>query len=109
MALRDGIGLLRTPVGNPGLASRRAKHLRWGALSAEGHGPRLFREFYDMHFLTCTSGTLRDEPTARALGRLGNVAPAINVEDYREQTVRRRGRGCTPRRKGPWSGFRARQ
>jgi MoaA/NifB/PqqE/SkfB family radical SAM enzyme len=54
---------------------------------------RLFREFHDMFFLTYTNGTLLDEATVRELGRLGNVAPAISVEGYREQTDRRRGAG----------------
>jgi MoaA/NifB/PqqE/SkfB family radical SAM enzyme len=54
---------------------------------------RIFRDFHDMFFLTYTNGTLLDEPTVRELGRLGNVAPAISVEGYREQTDRRRGPG----------------
>jgi MoaA/NifB/PqqE/SkfB family radical SAM enzyme len=54
---------------------------------------RLFREFHDMFFLTYTNATLLDEPTVRELGRLGNVAPAISVEGYEQQTDRRRGRG----------------
>lgn len=54
---------------------------------------RLFKKYNDMFFLTYTNGTLLDEPTVKALGRLGNVAPAISVEGYREHTDRRRGAG----------------
>jgi MoaA/NifB/PqqE/SkfB family radical SAM enzyme len=54
---------------------------------------RLFRDYNDMFFLTYTNGTLLDEPTARELGRLGNVAPGISVEGYQEHTDRRRGPG----------------
>jgi len=54
---------------------------------------RIFTKYKDMFFLTYTNGTLLDEPTVQSLARLGNVAPAISVEGYREQTDRRRGRG----------------
>jgi MoaA/NifB/PqqE/SkfB family radical SAM enzyme len=54
---------------------------------------RLFRKFNDMYFLTYTNGTLIDKKTADELGRLGNVAPAISVEGYREETDERRGEG----------------
>ena len=54
---------------------------------------RLFRRHNDMFFLTYTNGTLFDEPLAKALGRLGNVAPGISVEGFKEQTDRRRGTG----------------
>jgi MoaA/NifB/PqqE/SkfB family radical SAM enzyme len=54
---------------------------------------RLFRKYNDMYFLTYTNGTLLDEPTVRQLARLGNVAPAISVEGYREHTDARRSQG----------------
>jgi len=54
---------------------------------------RLFKDYNDMFFLTYTNGTLLDQPTVDALGRLGNVAPGISVEGYEEQTDRRRGAG----------------
>jgi MoaA/NifB/PqqE/SkfB family radical SAM enzyme len=54
---------------------------------------RIFRRYNDMFFLTYTNGTLLDQPTVDALARLGNVAPAVSVEGYREQTDRRRGQG----------------
>jgi len=54
---------------------------------------RIFRKYKDMFFLTYTNGTLLDEGTVRSLAHLGNVAPAISVEGYREQTDRRRGGG----------------
>jgi len=46
-----------------------------------------------MYFLTYTNGTLLDEPTVKTLARLGNVAPGISVEGYREHTDKRRGQG----------------
>jgi len=54
---------------------------------------RLFKKYNDLYFLTYTNGTLLDEQTVRTLGRLGNVAPAISVEGFREHTDKRRGRG----------------
>lgn len=54
---------------------------------------RLFKKYNDMYFLTYTNGTLLDAQTVRALARLGNVAPAISVEGFEEQTDRRRGHG----------------
>lgn len=53
----------------------------------------LFKKYKDMYFLTYTNGTLLDVSTVGALARLGNVAPAISVEGYAEQTDRRRGAG----------------
>jgi MoaA/NifB/PqqE/SkfB family radical SAM enzyme len=53
----------------------------------------IFRRYDDMFFLTYTNGTLLDERTVAALARLGNVAPGISVEGYRELTDRRRGAG----------------
>jgi len=46
-----------------------------------------------MYFMTYTNGTLLDQETVDVLARLGNVAPPISVEGYREQTDRRRGAG----------------
>ncbi len=54
---------------------------------------RLFKKYNDMYFLTYTNGTLLDEDTVKELARLGNVAPAISVEGYREHTDARRGDG----------------
>ncbi|HET7295382.1 MAG TPA: radical SAM protein [Vicinamibacteria bacterium] len=54
---------------------------------------RIFRDYGDMYFLTYTNGTLLDPPTVDALARLGNVAPGISVEGFREATDRRRGEG----------------
>jgi MoaA/NifB/PqqE/SkfB family radical SAM enzyme len=54
---------------------------------------RLFKKYNDMYFLTYTNGTLLDEPTVKTLARLGNVAPGISVEGYREHTDKRRGQG----------------
>jgi MoaA/NifB/PqqE/SkfB family radical SAM enzyme len=46
-----------------------------------------------MFFLTYTNGTLLDQQTVDALARLGNVAPGISVEGWRESTDGRRGPG----------------
>jgi MoaA/NifB/PqqE/SkfB family radical SAM enzyme len=46
-----------------------------------------------MFFLTYTNGTLLDQKTVDALAQLGNVAPGISVEGYRETTDARRGKG----------------
>ena len=54
---------------------------------------RLFARHKDTFFLTFTNGTRLDEPTVKTLAELGNVAPAISVEGYREQTDERRGPG----------------
>jgi MoaA/NifB/PqqE/SkfB family radical SAM enzyme len=54
---------------------------------------RIFREYSDMYFLTYTNGTLLDQQTVDALARLGNVAPGISIEGYREETDKRRGAG----------------
>jgi len=54
---------------------------------------RLFEKHNDMIFLTYTNGTLLDDETVKKLGRLGNVAPAISVEGYEEETDTRRGKG----------------
>jgi MoaA/NifB/PqqE/SkfB family radical SAM enzyme len=54
---------------------------------------RLFRRYEDMFFLTYTNGTLLDERLVTELARLGNVAPGISIEGYRELTDRRRGAG----------------
>lgn len=54
---------------------------------------RLFAKHRDMFFLTFTNGTRLDEPTVKALAKLGNVAPAISVEGFQAETDNRRGKG----------------
>ena len=58
---------------------------------------RLFRKYNDMFFLTYTNGTKFDEELAKELGELGNVAPAISVEGFAEETDARRGPGVYAR------------
>jgi len=53
----------------------------------------LFEKYNDNFFLMYTNGTLIDKPMAKRLSELGNVAPAISVEGYEEQTDARRGKG----------------
>ncbi len=54
---------------------------------------RLAERFGDRGFLVYTNGTLIDADIAKALGRVGNVFPAISVEGFEHQTDARRGRG----------------
>lgn len=53
----------------------------------------IYRKHSDVAFQIYTNGTLIDEETARTLGELGNVAPAISVEGFEQETDQRRGRG----------------
>jgi len=53
----------------------------------------IWEKHNDMFFLVYTNGTLIDEKMAEKLGRLGNVAPAISVEGFQEETDKRRGPG----------------
>jgi MoaA/NifB/PqqE/SkfB family radical SAM enzyme len=58
---------------------------------------RLFRKYNDMYFLIFTNGTLFDAPLVKELARLGNVAPALSLEGFEEETDRRRGAGVYAR------------
>ena len=58
---------------------------------------RLWKKHSDMYFMTYTNGTLLDQRTVDELARMGNVAPAISVEGYQEETDRRRGAGVFER------------
>jgi len=58
---------------------------------------RLFRKHNDMYFLTFTNGTRFDPALAGELARLGNVAPAISLEGFEQETDRRRGAGVYAR------------
>ena len=53
----------------------------------------IFEEFQGISFLVYTNGTFIDKEVADCLARLGNVAPAISVEGFEEETDRRRGKG----------------
>jgi hypothetical protein len=59
----------------------------------EGHVAADLPRYDDMFFLNYTNGTLLNPPLVDALARLGNVAPGISVEGYREATDARRGPG----------------
>ena len=54
---------------------------------------RMFKKYSDMFFLTYTNGTFLDADAAKKLAKLGNVAAAISVEGYEEETDERRGKG----------------
>ncbi|HHE47409.1 MAG TPA: radical SAM protein, partial [Candidatus Acetothermia bacterium] len=47
----------------------------------------------EMYFLVYTNGTLIDEETAKRMGELGNMTPAISVEGKVATTEERRGKG----------------
>jgi len=47
----------------------------------------------DCYFLCYTNGTLIDDRTARRLGEVGNLTPALSAEGLRERTDARRGAG----------------
>ena len=53
----------------------------------------IFKKHNDASFLVYTNGTLIDEEMAKKLGKLGNVAPAISIEGYENETDYRRGKG----------------
>lgn len=57
----------------------------------------LARKHRDCAFLAFTNATLIDEPLADALARVGNLAPAISIEGFAEETDMRRGRGTYER------------
>jgi MoaA/NifB/PqqE/SkfB family radical SAM enzyme len=53
----------------------------------------VFRRHSDVAFLVFTHGGLIDEKMAEKIIAVGNVAPAISIEGFREHTDRRRGAG----------------
>ena len=53
----------------------------------------LVEKHQDCFFLMYTNGTLIDDKTAKRMGKLGNIVPAISVEGLKESTDRRRGEG----------------
>lgn len=53
----------------------------------------LYKKHKDMYFQVYTNGTLIDKKMAKIIARLGNVAPMISIEGFKETTDRRRGRG----------------
>jgi len=57
----------------------------------------LFEKHNDVAFHVYTNGTLIDEELAKRLAESGNVAPAISVEGFREETDARRGQGVYAR------------
>ncbi len=53
----------------------------------------LWEEHSDMYFQVYTNGTMINEKTADRLAELGNVAPVMSLEGFREETDERRGKG----------------
>jgi MoaA/NifB/PqqE/SkfB family radical SAM enzyme len=53
----------------------------------------LCREHSDNYFMIYTNGTLINEKMAARMAEVGNIAPAISVEGYEEDTDLRRGKG----------------
>ncbi len=54
---------------------------------------KLYEKHNDVYFQVYTNGTLIDKNTAQRLAKLGNVAPMISLEGFREHTDKRRGKG----------------
>ena len=64
------------------------------AYRSEGKGALdLAARFPDCFFVMYTNGTLIDDRTAKRMGELGNLSPALSVEGMREKTDARRGDG----------------
>lgn len=53
----------------------------------------LYKKHKDMYFQVYTNGTLIDKKMAKIIAKLGNVAPMISIEGFKETTDRRRGKG----------------
>jgi len=53
----------------------------------------LYRKHRDIYFQVYTNGTLIDKAMAKTIAKLGNVAPMISLEGFREVTDNRRGKG----------------
>jgi MoaA/NifB/PqqE/SkfB family radical SAM enzyme len=53
----------------------------------------MYEKYDDVYFQLYTNGLLITEDVARRLSELGNVAPMISVEGFREETNSRRGEG----------------
>ncbi|HQL65623.1 MAG TPA: radical SAM protein, partial [bacterium] len=62
----------------------------------------IWKKHNDMFFLVYTNGTLIDEKMAEKLADLGNVAPAISVEGFKEETDKRRGPGVYEKISNAW-------
>ena len=54
---------------------------------------KLYEKHNDVYFQVYTNGTLIDKKVAQRLAKLGNVAPMISLEGFREETDERRGKG----------------
>jgi len=85
-------------------ALRQAKDMGIYFVTISGGEPLFWEPFVDVvrrhddvYFQVYTNGTLIDERMAANLSRLGNVAPAISVEGFREETDARRGDGVFDR------------
>ncbi len=57
----------------------------------------IFEKHRDAPFQVYTNGSLIDETMARRLAELGNVAPQVSIDGFREETDARRGRGTFDR------------
>lgn len=53
----------------------------------------LYKKHKDLYFQVYTNGTLIDKKMARIIAQLGNVAPMVSIEGFKETTDKRRGRG----------------
>jgi len=69
----------------------------------------IYAKHNDAYFQVYTNGTLIDDSVARKLAELGNVAPAISIEGFEEQTDDRRGRGTFAQLMGAMDALRREQ
>lgn len=53
----------------------------------------VYKRHRDVYFQVYTNGTLIDKAMSQTLAGLGNVAPMISIEGFRDSTDRRRGSG----------------
>ncbi len=53
----------------------------------------LYKRHNDVYFQVYTNGTLIDRQMAKRLASLGNVAPILSLEGFKDQTDKRRGEG----------------
>ncbi|MCM8800686.1 MAG: radical SAM protein [Candidatus Omnitrophica bacterium] len=54
---------------------------------------QVYEKHKDIYFQVYTNGTLIDKKTAKRIARLGNIAPMVSLEGFKETTDYRRGKG----------------
>ncbi|WP_322507955.1 radical SAM protein [Anaerolinea sp.] len=92
------------PAETFGRLLREGKELGIYLVTVLGGEPFVYPELLDLceahpdvAFMVFTNGTLLNEKTVERIARLGNIAPMISVEGFREETDARRGIGTFER------------